>query len=84
MIIDYLSIIVFVRVILRKLSFCHNFKFSIPISLKLKGVNLWFFKLRLSNLTEIIVWNIKGLHHQVEKIKGLENMSLWQRLNFLK
>ncbi len=28
----------------------------------------------------IQVWNIKGLHHQVAKIKGFENLSLWQRL----
>ena len=26
--------------------------------------------------------NIKGVHHQVANIKGLENLSLWQRLNF--
>ncbi len=26
--------------------------------------------------------NIKGLHHQVENIKGLENLSLWQGFNF--
>ena len=25
---------------------------------------------------------MKGLHHQVGKIQGLENLSLWQRLDF--
>ena len=25
--------------------------------------------------------NNKDVHHQVQKLKGLENLSLWQRLN---
>ena len=29
----------------------------------------------------MIVWNITGLHQQVGKIKGLENLCLWQKLN---
>ena len=66
---------------LKELSFVTNLNFRIPISLQLKGVNLWFFKLSLFNLTESIVLNIKGLQHKVAKIKGLENMTLWQRLN---
>ena len=37
---------------------CKNFNFLIPISLQLDGVNLWYFKVRLFDLTELIVWNI--------------------------
>ena len=55
--------------------------FLILISLQPDGVNLWYFKLRLLDLTEIIVWNVYGLRHWVEKIKGLENQSLWQGHN---
>ncbi len=29
-----------------------------PISLQPDGVNLWHFKLRLFDITEVIVWNI--------------------------
>ena len=58
--------------LLRNWSFVTILNFLSPISLQLKGVNLWFFKLRLFNLTEIIVWNIKGLQHQVAKINGLK------------
>ena len=32
------------------------------------SVNLWYFKLRLLDLTEFKVWNIKGLQHWVAKI----------------
>ena len=42
--------------------------------------NLWYFKLILFDLTEYKVWNFWGLRHWVVKIKGLENLSLWQRL----
>ena len=28
-----------------------------------------------------LVWDIKGLYHCVKKIWGLENLSLWQKLN---
>ena len=45
--------------------------FLITIFLQLKSLNLRFFKLRLFNLTEIIVWNIKGLQHQVAKTQFL-------------
>ena len=38
-----------------------NLNFLIPISLHHDGVNLWYFKLRPFDLTEFIVWNIKGL-----------------------
>ena len=35
------------------------------------GVNLWYFKFRLFDPTNFIVWNIKGLRHQVHKIKEI-------------
>ena len=35
-------------------------------------INLFNFKLRLFDLTEFIVWNIKGLRHWVAKIMRLE------------
>ena len=53
-----------------------NLTFLIPISLQLDEVNLWYFKLRLFDSTEFIVWNIKGLLHQVVKILELEKLSL--------
>ena len=36
------------------------------------GVNFWNIKLKLTDPTEFLVWNIKGIH-SVAKIKGLEN-----------
>ena len=60
--------------------FATNLNFPIPISWQPDGVNLWFFKFRLFDLT---VWNIKGLCYLVSKIKGLENQSLWQELDSL-
>ena len=54
--------------------------FPITLSLQPDGVNRWYFKLKLFDLTEYR--NIWGLQHRwVTKIKGLENQSLWQRLN---
>ena len=41
---------------------------QITISLQPDGVNRWYFKIRLFDLTEFIVWNIKCLQHQVAKI----------------
>ena len=38
--------------------FATNSNFLIPISLQSDGVNLYYFKLRLSDITEFIVWNI--------------------------
>ena len=32
--------------------------------------NLWYFELRLGDLTEFIVWNIKGLRHRVQRYRG--------------
>ena len=53
----------------------------IPKTLPPDDVDLWYFKL-LMLLGDIIkIWNIKGLHHKFAKIKDMENLSLWQRLN---
>ena len=41
-----------------ELSFWHKLKFLIPISIQPNGVNLWYFKLRLFDLTDFIVWNV--------------------------
>ena len=35
-----------------------NSIFVIPISIQPNGVNLWYFKLRLFELTDFIVWNL--------------------------
>ena len=55
--------------------------FLIPKSLHPNVVNSWYFKHRLFDLTDYIVWNIKGLRHLNLKI---ENQSLLQRLNSFK
>ena len=55
--------------------------FLIPIYLQLNVVD--FFKLRILFSQVIKVQNIKILHHQVTKIKVIENLSLWQRLHSL-
>ena len=49
--------------------FATNLNFLTPISLQPDGVNLWYFKLRLFDLTELIVWNIKGLEKRVANWK---------------
>ncbi len=61
--------------------FATSSKFLIPKSLQLDVANLRYFK---SNLTEIIVRNIYGLHHQVPEIQGSENQSLCLRINSFK
>ena len=48
---------------IKELRFCHKLNFLISISLQRDGENRWFFKLRLFDLTEFIVWNIKGLRY---------------------
>ena len=45
--------------------FATNLNFLIPKSLHPSVVNSWYFKHRLFDLTEYIVWNIKGLRHRV-------------------
>ena len=61
--------------------FATNSNFIIPIPVQPYGVNSWYFKLRLFDLTEFILWNIQGLRHWVAKIKELKTHSLLQRLN---
>ena len=39
------------------------------------------FKLWILLEQIIYVWNTKGLNHQIPKTKGLEHLSVWQRLN---
>ena len=34
-----------------------------PIPISLQDVNLWYLKLRLFDLTELIVWKIKDQRH---------------------
>ena len=50
----------------------------ISISWRPDGANLWYFKLRLFDLTEFIVWNIKGLRHWVAKM-ALKNKNLLKK-----
>jgi len=38
------------------------------LSLQPNGVNLWYFKLRLFDRTNFVVWNIQGLRHWVAQI----------------
>ena len=60
------------------MSICHKLKCSNPYIFAHDDVNLWYFKLRLFNLT-----NLEVLRQRVAKIQWLENQSLWQRLNSL-
>ena len=63
----------------KELSFCHKHSFSNYYIF----VFFWwkYFKFRLLDSTLFIVWNINGVRRWVAKLKGLENQSLWQRLN---
>ena len=63
----------------KKRNFATNF--LTHISLQPDGVDLCYFKLKLFDQTELIVWNISCLRLWVAKILGLEHKSLWQRLN---
>ena len=45
-----------------------NANFLISISLQSDGVHIWYFKLRLFNITASVVWNNKSIRHRVEKI----------------
>jgi len=47
-----------IKYYLKKLILCHKLKFLIPVSLQLDGVNLWYFKLIIFNLSVFTVWNI--------------------------
>ena len=65
-----------------ELSLFHELKFSNFYNSAMWWCkHLLYFKHRLFDLTEFIVWNIYGLQHLVEKKKELENKSSWQRLN---
>ena len=48
--------------------FATNSNMLIPMSLQPDGVCLWYFKLRILDLTVFIVWNIKDLRRYVAKI----------------
>ena len=48
--------------------FATNSNFLTPIAWQPDGENLWYYKLRLLDLTELIVWNIKGLGEWVAKL----------------
>ena len=48
--------------------FATNSHFLTPISLQPYGINLWNFKLRLFDLTELIVLIIEGLGKRVAKL----------------
>ena len=50
--------------------FATNSNFLVLISLPSNGLDLWYFKLRLLDQTELIVWNI--LRNWVAKIQGLK------------
>ena len=64
---NYFSIATCVE-IYKGTEFFHKLKFSdITLSLQPYSIHLWQFKLRIFDLTEFIVWNIKGLHHWVPK-----------------
>jgi len=49
--------------------------------LQTEGLNLCNAKLRLFELTEVIILHIKGLQRQVAKEQRLEKKHLWQKLN---
>ena len=49
----------------KELTPCLKLKFSSLITVQPDGSNLWYFKLRLFDQTEFIVWYIQGLWHGV-------------------
>ena len=55
--------------------------FLMLVSLQPDCINILYFKLKHFDLTEFIVWNIKGLQHRVAQISRFENQSLWQKLS---
>ena len=58
-----------------------KFELSNPYNFATWKCQARYFKFRLFDLIEFIVWNIyKGIHHCVDKIIGIENHSLWKRM----
>jgi len=53
-----------------ELTFCHNSNFEIPKYLQPDGAYIYYFKLRLFNLPEVIVFNVKSIQHLDRKITG--------------
>ena len=54
------------------MSFITNSNFPIPIILNPGGVNLWYFKLCLVDLTKFLVWNIWAITESGWKDKAVE------------
>ena len=52
----------------------------IPTSLQ-PDAHLWYFKLRLLDITDFIVWNFKGLRHRVTKILWLKKIEFVAQLS---
>ena len=61
----------------RKWVFSTKVQFSNSYIFATWWCNFLTVKLRLSKLTEFIVWNIKGLRHQAAKIKRLNWKTNW-------
>ena len=70
-----------IKIAYRSFVFATNSDFLIPLSLQPDDVHLWYFTLTFFDITSFIVWNIKGLRHWVAMKLGIENQSLWQKLN---
>ena len=60
-------------------AFAINSDFLLIISLQSNVVDL---DISSYEFFQISVRNINNLHNKVAKIKGLESLSLWQKLNF--
>ena len=68
------------------MSLATNSDFLITISLQLDGVNLLYFKLRLFDITEFIVWNIFSRFRSFlytitlrERSKGVYHVKWWDK-----
>ena len=66
--------------IAKKFSVYTNSNFLFPISLQPDSVNLWYYKLRLFDLTECIVWNNWDLFIQLQGIGKSEFVAKTQFL----
>ena len=63
--------------------FLQRSNFLISISLQPDVLHLWNLKLWILTDQLVHIWNNKGLHHNILKIYGLDNLSLWQKTEFL-